>query len=124
MAPALTVAQYQVLLFEEIKYPDGHPVSTLLPIVWQLYQDKAVQEPRLQYLYAKRELLNILIQHHWEDVHFEEAGVTEEDQQITINLQQSVKNCTEEILASEKRIRANRPGVVASLLRRAPIMRR
>jgi hypothetical protein len=120
--PAFTTQQYQILLLQEVHYPDGHPINLILPSVWQLYQDKAVQEPRLQYLYAKRALLAAIIQHQWEDVHFHEAEAEENDEQRTTNLQQSWKNVDAEITASEKRLRANRSGIVGAMLQTATIM--
>lgn len=110
-----------VLLTKEFDYPDGFNGPAMVGAIWSFYVDKAPLAPRLQYLYAKRHICQLILQQVWQDVTCSEGGAQQSDGQLSDHMQKLYDSLTAELLLLEKRIAANRGGAMGLMTATAPI---
>lgn len=125
IVPPISTPAYALLL-EEFQYPDDFSVQakTAVGDILLFYNDKLSMGPRLQYLYAKRHIVQLILQNVWQNVTWAEAGVQESDGQQSDHMQKLYDSLTAEILLLESRIAANRGGAIGVITATAPIMPR
>jgi hypothetical protein len=61
MAGSVTDAELQQLILKEIRCDRDPETQNAIGLFWELYAEKALVAPRLQYLYAKRHALDFRI---------------------------------------------------------------
>lgn len=110
------------LLVQEFTWPDDWDKGAVVGDLLSMYNDKRSQAPRLQYLYVKRHICQLILENVWQNVTWAEGGVQETDSQQSDHIQKLYDALTAEILFLEKRIAANRGGALAAITATAPIM--
>jgi hypothetical protein len=129
---ALTAQEYiQLLLLEIGAGLDGSDpvekqvldkVTPNIQLIWSSWSDKALVFPRLQYLYAKKQCLDILEGQLRDLVSTTIGGFNANQQQRLDNLRTLNTRVGEEIKVLEAKHTANRPMVMAPLNQTAPRM--
>jgi hypothetical protein len=127
-------ATLQLDLYEGLKDHDladdvayNKLVKADIVFAWHLYADKAAVGPRARYLYAKRHVLERLLERNWQAVDVEiggpqPRGVVERKRQKFLNLTELYDRVTVELRQLARGAGGRRPGVITSLTRTAPIM--
>lgn len=121
----MTAADWQNLILLEVGAGlDGNDpveqaildkVTPNIELVWNAWSDKALVYPRLQYLYAKRQCLNIIEGQLRDLVTTTIGGFSAQQGQRLQNLLNLEKRVDEEIKDLEMKAQANRPIIVAQL---------
>jgi hypothetical protein len=100
-------------LLSEFREDDRGLLAPALGVVWRLYADKQNVAPRLRWLYAKRELLDILLQHRYPEAVTQLGDAQYADQRKALtDIRTSVQD---EIDRTEASARALRPPLVAQI---------
>lgn len=95
-------------------------VSGSIDVIWDAWQGKA-GFPRLQYLYAKRQCISIILGQNRLKIDKTLGPLSQRMGSYFDHLVQMMKLVTDEIAIAEKQFRANRQAVVGPSLVRAPI---
>lgn len=129
---ALSAADWQRLLMLEVGAGlDGNDpveeaildkITPNIELIWNAWADKALVFPRLQFLYAKRQCLNIIEGQLRDLVAVTIGGFSAQQQQKLANLLNLQKRTDEEIKDLEMKAQAARPVLVAPMTQTAPRM--
>jgi hypothetical protein len=127
---ALTAADWQrIILLEVGAGLDGDDpveeaildkVTPNIDLFWNAWADKALVYPRLQYLYCKRQCLQIIEGQLRDLVQVNIGGLSTQQQQKLSNLLNMQKRVDEEIKDLELKAQAARPVVVIPLTQTNP----
>ncbi len=121
----LTAEQWQTLVLlevgagldgkDEVERAKNDVLTPHIQLFWAAWADKAFTHPRLQYLYCKKQCLDILEGQLRDLVQTTIGGFNSNQQQKLANLQAINKRVMEEITIIEKRAQANRVPVMGEL---------
>jgi hypothetical protein len=117
----LSAADYQAQVTSQLSLSDT--LAAEVPTVWDLYADKALivgGGPRLQYLYAKRHFLDVLLGAAATDTDYEEGVTRYSLSQVSKQLAQMRAMVEAEIRLIESRACGNQAPQVAQLTTMTP----
>lgn len=97
-------------------------ITPNIALLWVAWSDKAAIFPRLQYLYCKKQCLDIIEGQLRDLVTTTVGGYNSNQQQKLANLQAIHKRVEDEIKDLEMKAQASRPAIVASLTQTSPRM--
>lgn len=97
-------------------------MGLLLPSLWNLWADKATVYPRLQYLYTKRQAIEVLEGQLRNAVQFSLGPLSQSDGQKFDHLKEMWGQVDGEIKELEARASANRGAAIGVLSQTAPVM--
>jgi hypothetical protein len=87
---------------------------------YQSYADKGRIDPRLQFLYCKRQMIDVLLGHGWQRVTVKMEQTEDDLSDLSKNLQALRTNCQDEIDGFEAQDRASRPPAIGTLTQTSP----
>lgn len=97
-------------------------VTPNIELIWGAWAEKGMVFPRLQYLYAKKQCLDIIEGQFRDLVSVTINGLNQNQQQRLQNLQTLNKRVSDEITVLEKKAAAVRSPVISNLNQTAPSM--
>jgi CO dehydrogenase/acetyl-CoA synthase alpha subunit len=126
---ATTAQTWQDRILEEVgatlDADAGEGVDILTPIVgsiWDAWSWKSYGGPNLQYLYTKKQCIEILLGQHRRDTHAAMGAYNPDDKSMFDNLLELLRLTIEDIKTAERTAAGNRGGVVKAMLQTSPVM--